>query len=95
MIQPKEFAMSDTSDLNITAAQAVFIGELADQRGVTKHLRAQIDRLASVDIHRAGINSWLGFVCEHSTKVAGAIARVQSSNAAAMRAMERLRKAAG
>jgi hypothetical protein len=85
--------MSDTgSSLKLAAADGVFVGEFTDQRGVTKHLRNQIDRLAEVDIHRAGPNGWLGFVCEHSSKIAYAIARVQSSNASVMRAMDRLRK---
>jgi len=84
--------MSDTLDLKIAAADGAFVGEFTDQRGVTRHLRNQIDRLAEVDIHRAGPNGWLGFVCEHSSRIAYAMARVQSSNASVMRAMERLRK---
>jgi len=84
--------MSDAPDLKTVAADGVFVGEFVDQRGVTKHLRNQIDRLAEVDIHRAGPNGWLGFVCEHSSRIAYAMARVQSSNAAVMRSMERLRK---
>lgn len=84
--------MSDTPDLKTVAADGVFVGEFVDQRGVTKHLRNQIDRLAEVDIHRAGPNGWLGFVCEHSSRIAYAMARVQSSNASVMRSMERLRK---
>jgi len=85
--------MSDpTLDLKIAAADGVFVGEFTDQSGVTKHLRNQIDRLADVDIHRAGPDSWLGFVCGHSSRIAYAIARVQSSNASVMRAMGRLRK---
>jgi hypothetical protein len=85
--------MSETPNLQLTAAQAVFVDEFTDQRGITKHLRNQIDRLAEVDIHRAGQDGWLGFVCAHSTKVAYAIARVQSANAQAVRTMERWRKA--
>jgi hypothetical protein len=84
--------MSDTLDLKIAAADGVFVGEFTDQRGVTKHLRNQIDRLAEIDIHRAGPNGWLGFVCEHSSRIAYAIARVQSSNASVMRSMDRMRK---
>jgi hypothetical protein len=85
--------MSDTTEaLKTAAAEAVFTGEFTDQRGVIKHLRNQIDRLAEVDIHRAGPNGWLGFVCDHSSRIAYAMARVQSSNASVMRAMDRLRK---
>jgi hypothetical protein len=85
--------MSDTLDaLKTAAASGVFTDEFIDQRGVTKHLRNQIDRLAEVDIHRAGPNGWLGFVCEQSSRIAYAMARVQSSNAQVMRAMERWRK---
>ena len=68
-------------------ADKVFLEEFTDLTGTTRHLRAQIDRLAEIDIHRAGRDGMLEFVCELSAKTANAIARQQTSNAALMRAL--------
>jgi hypothetical protein len=79
---------------DLATAEYVFVDEFVRLHGTTGHLRAQIDRLAEVDIHRNGPNGWLGHVCANSARIAGAIARVQTANATVFRAMARLKKTA-
>ena len=70
-----------------TLVNKAALEEFADLRGTTRHLRALIDHLGQVDIHRAGRDGMLEFVCELSAKTANAIARQQTANAALMRAI--------
>lgn len=79
---------------DLAEAETTFVQEFVDLGGTTRHLRQQIDRLAQVDIHRGGPNGWLKYVCDNSARVAGAIARVQTANATAFKAMARLKKVA-
>jgi len=82
----------DNADPSVIAqlrelADKVMLEEFTDLTGTTRHLRAQIDRIAQIDIHRAGPDSLLEYVCELSAKTANAIARQQTANAAIMRVL--------